>query len=91
MPICGVSQISKTLERDGQIIYEISAADRQDSNGLIQWEPVGRMIFTSAILSSGVDQNLLFPHDTLNSKFTGQPFEIPAPSKQWDSIPQDIQ
>jgi len=35
------------------------------------------MTFTESILSEGVDQNLLFPHDALNSAFTKKKFTIP--------------
>jgi hypothetical protein len=84
-------EIAKTLSRDGVIEYELFAADQQDSKGGIQWEKVGNITFTRSILSEGVDKYLLFPHDTLNSNYTGQKFEIPAPSKQMDTVPDDIQ
>jgi hypothetical protein len=84
-------EITKTLERDGQLKYELFAADQQDSRGKIQWESVGSMIFDHSILSEGVDKNLLFPHDSLNSGFTGLKFAIPQPMKQFDSVADDLQ
>jgi hypothetical protein len=84
-------EIVNTLNRDGSIVYEISAADQQNGRGQIQWEKVGTVTFDKYYLSEGVDKNLLFPHDSLNSKFTGQKFAIPKPSKQFDSVPDDIQ
>jgi len=84
-------EIARTLERDGKIEYEVFAADQQNSRAQIQWEKVGLITFDRAILSEAVDKNLLFPHDSLNSKMTDVKFEIPAPSKQWDSVPDDVQ
>jgi hypothetical protein len=84
-------EITKSLERDGKIQFELFAADVQDSHGRIQWEAVGMLDFDRAILSEGVDQNLLFPHDSLNSSFTNEKFRIPKPSKQYDSVPDDVQ
>lgn len=84
-------EIVDTLKRDRVLEYEIFAADAQDSRGKIQWEHVGIIYFDRSILSKGVDQNLLFPHDSLNSSWTGKKFEIPEPHKQYDSVPDDIQ
>ena len=84
-------EIIETLKRDGKIVYQVFAADQQDSAGRIQWEPVGTVTFHQYRVSSGVDQNLLFAHDSLNSKMTGQKFSIPKPSKQLDSVPDDVQ
>ncbi len=84
-------EIWKTLKRDGVIEYAIFAADRQDEHGQIQWEPVGTLRMTEAFLSEGVDLNILFPHDTFNSVFTGQKFQIPDLEKQVNSVPDDVQ
>lgn len=84
-------EIWKTLKRDGVIEYALFTADRQDEHGQIQWEPVGTLRMTTAYLSSGVDQNLLFPHNSFNSLFTGRKFQIPDPEKQLNSPPEDLQ
>ena len=73
-------EIYKTLQNDGKIEYELYAADELDRNGKIQWKIVGAIVFNKAYLSEGVDKNLLFPHDTLNSKFTGEKFQLPKPN-----------
>lgn len=84
-------EIVDTLNRDQTLEYDIFVSDFRDSRGQIQWIPVGELVFNRAILSKGVDQNLLFPHDSLNSAVTGREFQIPGPSKQYDSVPDDIQ
>lgn len=84
-------EIVETLQRDQTIEYDIFVSDYRDSRGQIQWVPVGELVFNRAILSKGVDQNLLFPHDSLNSSVTGREFQLPGPSKQYDSVPDDIQ
>lgn len=84
-------EIAKTLARDGSIEFEFFAADAQDSRGEKLWERVGRIVFDRSILSAGVDQNLLFPHDSLNSSFTGRDFKIPTRSSQFDQSPEDTQ
>lgn len=84
-------EISRTLEKDGELIFDLYAADQQDSRGRIQWELVGEMSFDRAILSEGVDKNLLFPHDGFNSRFTEEKFAIPPTRKQYDSVPDDVQ
>lgn len=84
-------EIAETMARDGEVIYEINAADTVNSKGEKNWEPVGRMIFNEAILSKAVDHNLLFAHDTYNSPYTNKRFVIPKAEKQHDQVPQDIQ
>jgi hypothetical protein len=84
-------EIAKTLERDKKIVYEIYLADKKDGHGKIIWEQVGNLTFTNAILSQSIDQNLLFPHDRLNSDFTGKPFELPENQNQYNSVPDDVQ
>ena len=70
-------EIAHTLARDGKLDFDFYAADTKGADGQIQWEKVGSMKFNQSILSEGVDQNLLFPHDTLNSGFTKKKFAIP--------------
>lgn len=84
-------EIARTLEQNEQIIYDVYASDFKSPDGEIQWVPVGVLSFDRAILAEGVDQNMLFHHDSLNSKRSGKPFEIPKPSKQYQPIPEDIQ
>lgn len=75
-------EIQRTLERDGEIVYDLFASDVRDDRGRIEWTPVGRMVFTRSVLSQGVDQHLIFPHDKFHSEFTGQKMEIPPGSAQ---------
>lgn len=84
-------EMTETLERDSQIVYDISVSDVRDDAGNIQWVPVGELVFNRAILSEGVDKNILFSHDKLNSDFTGEKFKIPEPSRQHRSVFDDIQ
>jgi hypothetical protein len=84
-------EIYDTLARDGVIAYDVFVSDIRDDRGQIQWTQAGRLEFTQAILSEGVDKNLLFPHDRLNSDFTGQKFTIPDGKSQYRSVPDDIQ
>ncbi len=74
-------EITKTMAADKRIDYEIHAADQLDPNGQIEWQKVGVVIFYQAILAKGVDQNLLFPHDSLNSSVTDKSFKVPEVSK----------
>lgn len=84
-------EILAHMERDGRIIYDLFAGSERDSLGQVQWQQVGELQFNRTILTREVDQNLLFPHDRLNSDFTGQEFKVPDPAKQFDSVPDDIQ
>ncbi len=94
LPFQSHSSFNHVVEAMNQGPYDpdhLYAADQQDSGGRIQWEQVGQITYDKAILSAGVDKLLLFPHDTLNSAFTGERFEIPAPNKQYDQVPEDVQ
>ncbi len=71
-------EIQKSMEANGQIIYDFFASDTKNVSGEIQWQPVGELTYTRAILSEGVDKNLLFHHDSLNSERSGIKFELPA-------------
>ncbi len=84
-------EITKTLKQDGFLHYDLFASDIQDGLGNIKWVQVGVITFQSAILSENVDKNLLFPHDSLNSLWTGEKFKIPTPRNQYNSAPDDIQ
>ncbi len=84
-------EIIETLKRDGNIVYDLFASDRQDGKGNIHWVEVGKINFNSSILSEKVDRNLLFPHDSFHSQFTGEKFKIPVPRNQYNSAPDDIQ
>ncbi len=73
-------EIQKSMEANGQIVYDVFASDTKNQSGEIQWQSVGELTYTRAILSEGVDKNLLFHHDSLNSKRSGIKFELPAPT-----------
>jgi hypothetical protein len=85
------NELIDTLERDGQIEFGLYASDQVDVHGRIVWEHVGGLVFTRGIVSKGVDRNLKFPHATLNSQRTGQPFTFPRPSSASTVVPDDIQ
>jgi hypothetical protein len=82
-------EIANTLARDGYLEFELFASDQQTQDGSKIWEPVGLLVFTRSILSAGVDKNLLFFHDSLNSSMTGQTFKIPNPIEEVEIIPID--
>lgn len=84
-------EILRTLERDGGLVYDLFAADKRDGRGQPVWEKIGEIEFDRAYLGAGVDQNLLFAHDNLNSEFTGRPFEIPAGDPRLNPMPDDLQ
>jgi hypothetical protein len=84
-------EIRDTLMRDGMIKYNVFASETRDDRGQIQWTQVGILEFTRAILSEGVDRNLLFQHDRISSEFTGKKIEIPEGRAQYRSAPDDIQ
>ncbi len=65
--------------QQGELTYEFYAADSVSAQGEKLWERVGTIHLNRAILSRGVDQNLLFAHDTLASQVTGKTIEIPIP------------
>ncbi|MBC7742720.1 MAG: hypothetical protein H7061_11010 [Bdellovibrionaceae bacterium] len=75
-------EIFRTLQMNGTIEYELFAADTKNSAQEIVWEKVGQLVFDRAILSKGVDQNLLFSHDALNSSMTEKKFTIPKAQKK---------
>lgn len=84
-------EVLESLRTSGELVYDVFASDYKSPDGEIQWVAVGKLVFNEAILSEGVDKNLLFHHDSLNSKFTKKPFEFPEPSNQYQRIPEDIQ
>lgn len=84
-------EIYRTLERDGQIEYEVLVGDVRDDTGRIDWIPTGDLIFNEALLTEAVDKNLIFPHDKFHSEKTNRIFELPEPHRQYRNIPEDVQ
>jgi hypothetical protein len=84
-------EIFKTMQRDGVLSFDLYASDYQDDRGQIQWVAIGELTSNQAILSEGVDRNLLFPHDPLNSAVTDTKLVIPSPQRQHREVYQDIQ
>lgn len=70
-------EIVETLERESQLQFDVFAADSRNPDGSIAWENVGEVELTNAMLSKGVDQQLVFAHSTFNSRFTGEDFKVP--------------
>ncbi len=85
------AEIVDTLKQDGVIVYDLFAGSERDSLGRVQWRAIGELVFNEALATRAVDQNLLFPHDRLNSDFTGVDLTIPDPSRQFDTVPEDVQ
>jgi|GEM_PF-2844037 len=76
-------ELAETISQKG-LRYQIFLADEVDKEGNILWEEAGYMEFSNTILSRGVDQNLLFFHDSLKSPFTGDtidPGAVPIPKR----------
>ncbi len=75
-------ELYATAEKNSELVYELHATDSFDSSGQKNWERVGTLRLKNAILSKGVDEIVLFPHDTMVSSFTGAQLFIPTePSK----------
>ena len=73
-------EIVKTLERNQGLEYDVYVCDTLDQNGERIWERVGNLHLQNPLLTRGVDQNLLFPHDSLKSSMTGQALQMPVVS-----------
>ncbi len=81
------NELTETAKKNGQLIYDLYAADSLDSSGQKEWESVGQLVLKSALLSRGVDQNVLFPHDTIRSSFTGKEIQTPSVPKKEILLP----
>jgi hypothetical protein len=70
-------EFAETLKRDGHLTYDLFAADSVDAANKPQWVKAGEITINRAILSKGVDENVLFAHSPFNSSMTGKSFALP--------------
>ena len=84
-------EIVKTSVRNGGLDYIVYVCDKLDTYGDRVWEAVGTLHLQNPMLTRGVDQNLLFPHDSLRSSVTGQMIKIPEVDQSNIFIADDIQ
>jgi hypothetical protein len=84
-------EIYQTAQKNGAITYDFYAADQLDARGQKVWERVGTLRLERPILSQGVDQNLLMPHDTLKSTVTGNALQMPVADPNNLTIYDDVQ
>ncbi len=84
-------ELVETTKANGALIYDFFASDKLDALSHRVWEKVGELTLVNPMLSRGVDQNILFPHDSLKSAVTGLPLSMPIPDKNNIPLPDDVQ
>jgi hypothetical protein len=83
-------EILRTIEKNKGLQYRVFASDKLDGNGQRIWEPIGTLDLQNPMLTLGVDQNLIFPHDSLKSSMTGKPLTMPTADPNNSQLPTDI-